>query len=311
MDYYQQIKTKLMNNAAYKKVKHYSANRNDLNTYFKVGELIVTAQGGKNRNGYGNTLIQQYSRKLQKELGKGYSTRNLYNMRSFYLYFEKSDILQTLSAKLTWSHFTELFKLHQQNQINYYINLTEQQNLSVRQLREHIKHQDYERLPHATKIQLQKQNSRIQSASTISTIATYLKDPIVIRGKANPNTELSEKILQQLILEDLPHFLRELGDGFTFISNEYKIKIDDNYNYIDLLLFNIKFNCYVVIELKITELKAEHIGQVQKYIKAVDLNLRDLNQQPTVGVVIVRKHNQFIRGYCSDERIFGVKWRLD
>ena len=116
--------------------------------------------------------------------------------------------------------------------------------------------------------------------------------------------------MQRLILEDIPSFLDELGVGFTFIRNEYKIKIGERYNYIDLLLYNIKFRCYVVIELKITELKKEHIGQIQTYMNYVDKNLRTIDENKTIGIIIVKKNNKFIMEYCSDERIISKEYRL-
>ena len=100
---------------------------------------------------------------------------------------------------------------------------------------------------------------------------------------------ISEKVLQRLILEDIPSFLKELGNGFTFIENEYKIKVVNTYNYIDLLLYNIEFNCYVVVELKITELKKEHIGQIQVYMNYINNNLKKANQNKTIGIIICKK----------------------
>ena len=122
--------------------------------------------------------------------------------------------------------------------------------------------------------------------------------------------EISEKILKQLILEDLDNFLTELGNGFTYIKNEYKIKLGDRYNYIDLLMYNIEFNCYVVVELKITELKKEHIGQIQTYMNYIDKNIKTINQDKTIGIIICKRDNQFIMEYCSDERIYQTTYEL-
>ena len=134
MNYYNEIKTELLNNEVYKKVKDYSKNKSDLMTYYNVGKLLVEAQGGtsKERNRYGNTLIKRYSQKLSTELGKGYSWRNLYNMRSYYLLLEENKILQAMTAKLTWSHFCELLVLKDINKILYYIKISDEQNISYR-----------------------------------------------------------------------------------------------------------------------------------------------------------------------------------
>ena len=120
----------------------------------------------------------------------------------------------------------------------------------------------------------------------------------------------SEKVLQKLILEDISSFLKELGTEFTFVDNEYKIKIGNSYNYIDLLLFNIKYNCYVVIELKISNLKKEYIGQIHVYMNYIDNNLKQFNQGKTIGIIICKKNNKFIMSYCSDNRIFSKEYLL-
>lgn len=297
-NYYNQIKTELINNEAYKRVKDYSKNRSDLATYYNVGKILIEAQGGEKRAKYGDELIKNYSKRLTEELGKGYAIQSLKNMRSFYLLIEKS---QTLSVQLTWSHYVELLKFNDINEINYYISLCESQTLSVRELRQHIKSRDYERLSTTARDKL--------AIGSKPSLPDIIKNPIIIKN-THGNEIFSEKILQQLILEDLPHFLKELGEGFTFIDNEYKIRAENSYNYIDLLLYNIKYNCYVVIELKITELKAEHIGQIKKYMNYIDANLRDITQDKTIGIIITKKDNKFVIEYCSDERVKMVEWKV-
>ena len=101
-----------------------------------------------------------------------------------------------------------------------------------------------------------------------------------------------------------------MGSGYTFIENEYKIKIGNTYNYIDLLLYNIEFNCYVVVELKVTDLKKEHIGQIQVYMNYIDNNLRKINQDKTIGIIICKKDNEYIIEYSSDERILSREYQL-
>ena len=140
-------------------------------------------------------------------------------------------------------------------------------------------------------------------------VIDYVKNPIMIKNSYN-YTEISERILKKLILEDMDSFLTELGNGFCYIRNEYKIKLGDRYNYIDLLLYNIDFNCYVVIELKVTELKKEHIGQIQVYMNYIDNNLRRINQDKTIGIIICRKDNKYVIEYCSDDRIIAREYEL-
>ena len=245
MDYYNKIKNELINNEVYKKVKDYSKNRNDLMTYYNVGKLLIKAQGGETRAKYGNNIIKEYSRKLSNELGKGYTFTALVRMRQFYLQYKN---VATMSQLLTWSHYIELLKFNDNSKINYYVNIIETQNLSVRQLREKIKNKEYERLDNKTREKLiSKVNIKIED---------YIKNPILIKNIYN-YSKISEKILKQLILEDLDNFLKELGSDFCYVGNEYKIKLGNRYNYIDILLYNIKYNCYTVIELKVTELRKD------------------------------------------------------
>ena len=296
MNYYNEIKQKLLDNEIYEKIKDYSKERNRVITYFEIGKLLYEA-GSK----YGESIITKYSEKLQIEVGKKYNNRTLRRIRQYYITFSDKKWSQ-LATKLTWSHYTELLSLKEENKILYYINQCIQLKLSRNELRNRIKNKEYERLPEKTKRKLIKNKDSLE-------IMDIVKEPILIRNKNNYEN-ISEKILQQIILEDIPSFLEELGEGFTFIKNEYPIKIGDRYNYIDLLLFNIKFNCYVVIELKITELKKEHIGQVQMYMNYIDKNLKTNNQDKTIGIILVKKNNKFLMEYCSDERIMSKEYVL-
>ena len=169
-----------------------------------------------------------YSLKLTEELGPGYSQRNLRNMRQFYKVSQK---WQTVSAKLSWSHYCEILWFDE-NKFQYYVKVAELNNLSIRQLRERIKSKEYERLPESTKDKLINHDE--------SNIVDFVKNPIIIKNSSKYDI-FSEKVLQKLILEDIENFLDELGNGFTFIKSEYPIKLDDRYNYIDLLLYNIKY----------------------------------------------------------------------
>ena len=300
MNYYNEIKNELINNEVYKRVKDYSKNKNELSTYYNVGKLLIEAQGGEDKAKYGNALIKEYSEKLTNEIGRGYTFSALSRMRQFYLLSEK---IATLSQQLTWSHYCELLVFDNVDEINYYIKQTEIYNLSVRELREKIKSKEYQRLDDNTKLKL------INKEETV--VSNFIKNPIVIRNKYNIDKEsITEKILQRLILEDIPSFLKELGEGFTFVENEYKIKIGNTYNYIDILLFNYIYNCFVVIELKVTELKKEHIGQIQIYMNYVDKNIKTINQDKTIGVIICKKDNGYYIEYSSDNRIFSKNYIL-
>ena len=292
MNYYNEIKNELINNEINRKVKNYSINKSDLNTYYNVGKLLLDAG-----NQYGEGIIKEYSLKLTEELGLGYSQRNLRNMRHFYKVSQK---WQTLSAKLSWSHYCEILWFDD-NKFQYYVKKTELNNLSIRQLRKRIKSNEYERLPESTKNKIINQDK--------SNVVDFVKNPIIIKNNSKYDI-FSEKVLQKLILEDIENFLDELGNGFTFIKSEYPIKIGDRYNYIDLLLYNIKYKCYVVIELKVTEIKKEHTGQIMTYMNYIDKNLKTIEENATVGIIVCKQNNEYIIKYCSDERIIAREYEL-
>ena len=293
-NYYNEIKQKLIDNKIYSKVKDYSKERHKVITYFEIGKILNEA-GGK----YGDNIIEEYSKKLVVEVGRQYNKRTLFRMKQFYNMF-KDEKVSPLVTQLTWTHYLVLFSLKDHNTIDYYIKQVSERNLSKRQLEEIIKNKEYERLPEDTK------NKLINNKET--NINDFVKEPIVIKN--NNYNDISEKALQKLILEDIPHFLKELGSGFTFIDNEYKLKIGDNYNYIDIILFNYKFNCFVVVELKVTKLKKEHIGQIQVYMNYIDENIKEINQSKTIGIIMCTENNELIIKYSSDPRIISRTYEI-
>ncbi len=295
MNYYNEIKTKLIENENYSRIKDYSKERHKLITYYEIGKIL--SEAGKS---YGEGIIKEYSKKLINDFGKKYSARILYKMLKLYKYISNQKV-PTLSAKLTWSHYDELLKISNNNKINYYITIIEEKNLSIRQLREKIKNKEYERLDETTKQKLINQEEL--------TVPELIKNPIIINNKNN-RTLLTEKDLQNIILENITAFLEELGNKFSFIKNEYKIKIGERYNYLDLLLYNIEYKSYVVIELKVTELKKKHIGQIETYMNYVDKNIKSIEENKTIGIIICKKNNKFIMEYCSDPRILSREYRL-
>lgn len=290
---YQLIKNKVLNHEIYQNVKDYSKAKEKMTTYLEIGELLKDVD-----TKYGKGVIKEYSRRLTIDFGRKYTTSLLYKIKQFYNIIEK---VPTLSGKLTWSHWYEMLSINDLNKIIYYVNQSEINNLDVRSLREKIKSNEYERLDKNTKNKLINKNK--------ISVVDFVKNPILIKNNSN-YTEISEKLLQKLILEDISEFMKELGSGFSFIDSEYIIKIGDRYNYIDLLLFNIEFNCYVVVELKVTELKKEHIGQIQVYMNYIDNHLKKINQDKTIGIIICRKNNRYVMEYCSDNRIIAREYEI-
>ncbi len=295
MNYYNEIKAKIIKSEIYDKVKDYSKDRQKVTVYFEIGKLLSMA--GKE---YGKNIIKQYSEKLMIEVGTKYKVSNLYKMRKFYEIFSKEK-LYPLGTKLSWSHYRELLTVKDYNAIKYYIIICERNNISRRELHERIKSHEYDRLSNECKTKL------IESEELKAN--DLVPNPVIIKS-GNVKKEINEYALKQLILNNLDNFLAQLGIGFTYVGNEYKIKIGNTYNYIDLLLFNIEYNCYVVIELKTTELKKEHIGQIQVYMNYINDNLRKINKDKTIGIIICKQDNKYVIKYCSDERIISRQYEL-
>ena len=295
MDYYEEIKNKIIDNETYEKVKDYSKERHRVITYFEIGKLLNEA-GGK----YGDNIINEYSKKLVIEVGKKYNRRTLFRMRQFYRTFSNEKV-SPLVTQLTWTHYLVLLSVKDSNAVNYYIDQIFKRNLSKRQLEEVIKSKEYERLPNETK-------NKIIKEETLE-VKDLVPNPILIKNKNNIEI-ITEKVLHNLILEDIEDFMRELGNNFSFIGSEYKIKIGDTYHKIDLLLFNIKYNAYVVVELKVSEFKVEYISQVQKYMNYIDKNIKEISNNSTIGILICKRENKYVIEYCSDERIVVRKYVL-
>ena len=293
MDYYQSIKNKLIENEIYSKVKDYSKEKNKVMTYFEIGKLLTEA-GGK----YGDRVIEDYSNKLMNEVGKKYNKRTLFRMRQFYNLFSNEKV-SPLVTQLTWTHYIVLLALKDYDEIVYYIEQCIKLNLSKRELQEKIKSKEYERLDDKTRKKIINNKEMV--------IQDYIKHPIIIKNNKKYD-DISEKALEQLILEDIDSFLKELGDGFTYVGHQYKIKVGNTFNYIDLLLFNIKYNCYCVVELKVTQLKKEHIGQIMVYMNYIDSEVKLIYHNKTIGIIVCRENNEYVVKYCSNSNIFQTTY---
>ena len=295
MNYYNEIKEKAIKIELYDKAKDYAKDRNKVIVYFEIGKLLSKA--GKE---YGKNIIKQYSEKLKQEVGKKYNERNLRYMRQLYEIIIKIK-WNTLCSKLCWSHYREIISLKNEKEIKYYLSECESNNLTQRQLHELIKQNTYNRLDEKTKEKIIN-NEQLK-------IDDLIPNPIIIK-RESIDDKLSEYALRQLILNNIDLFLKQLGIGFSYIGSEYRIKIGNVYNYIDILLFNYEYNCFVVIELKVAKLKKEHIGQIQVYMNYIDKNLRNINQGKTIGIIICNEDNEYVIKYCSDKRIIARKYEM-
>ena len=295
MKYYDVIKEKILESEIYDKAHDYAKDRNKVKAYYEIGQLLNAA--GKD---YGKNIIKQYSEKLMLEVGKKYNERNLRYMRKFYEVFSNIK-WNTSCSKLSWSHYREVLSINDINTIKYYLTECSNKNLTIKQLQERIKSKEYERLSDEAR-------NKLCSNEQLN-IYDVVPNPIVIKSNLLKN-KLTEYALKQAILTNIDDFLLQLGSGFAYVGNEYRIKINDKYNFIDLMLFNYEYNCFVVVELKVTEIKKEHLGQIQFYMNYVDKNIRKPNQDKTIGIIICKKDDGYIIEFSSDHRIMARTYEL-
>lgn len=299
MSYYNEIENYIKKNEVSKKVRILEENRSTLENYWNIGRLLVEAQGGKERAKYGNGLIKEWSVQYTKRYGKGYDATNLRKFRQFYLIFPKCDTL----SRISWSQIVLLLPIKEENKRNYYINLCITKNLSVRDLKQEIKNNSYERLVNKpSKIEIivpQKSNSFLEQ----------MKNPILIELDKEKNIQC-EQDLETTILAQLQNFFSQLGEGFSFIDNQYKLNFNNKNYYIDILLFNIELNCYVVVELKLRELKKEDKSQIEFYMQIVNEQIKKNFHNKTLGIIISKKQDILLANFIKSEDVIPLTYEI-
>ena len=295
--YYEEIEHLIKKNEISKRVRSLEANNDLVTTYWNVGRLIVEAQGGEKRAKYGNELIKKWSIELTNKYGKGYDYTNLSRFRNFYIQFP---ILGPV-AQLSWTNIIKILPIKDENKRNYYINLCIKNNLSKRELTDAIKSNVYERL-------VDKPDKIDIIVPVKQSITTDMKNPIIIPVK---NKVTSEYDLELNILANMDFFFRQLGNGFTYVGHQYKISDGKNYYFLDILLFNIEFNCYVIVELKLRELKKEDKAQIEFYMKLVDEQLKKPFHNKTIGIIISKESDNFIVNFVRQDDIVPLFYELE
>lgn len=299
MNYYDEIKNYIKKVEIGRAIREANANYELVDSYWNIGKLIVDAQGGKEKAKYGNKLIRTWSEKLTKEYGKGYSYENLFKFRKFYLTFP---IVDTLCPQLSWSVIRTLLPIVDLNKRNYYINLCIENNLSVRELKREIDNNSYERLEHKP------DKIDIVVPTKVPSIANNFKNPILLKLKDNEIKNESD--LEKLIYSQLSYVFLQLGNGFTWVGKQYKIS-DGNKNYfIDMLLYNYVYNCFVVVEIKCRKLKKEDKGQVEFYMNLVDNFVKEASNNPTIGIIITKNQDKFIANFVKSEKLIPLTYEF-
>ena len=293
-EYLSNIKTEIINGNAKVVAKNYQINNVKLTMNYNIGRELVEA--GKH---YGEGIVKKYASILTKEFGSGYKEKDLYKIQQFYLLIQK---VAPLERQLTWSHYKLLLPLKNVEEIKYYIHITKRDNLSKRALAERIKSNEYGRLSTETKESLlnKEELSIIQSVPS----------PIVL----TPNKSYkvyTEKILQEIIFENIEDFMHQLGGGYAFIGREYKLNIGDKKNYIDYLFYNVVDSRYCVVEIKAREYKKSDYGQIKTYMNYIDEHLKNITQNSTIGIIITKSVNKFEAHYVKDNQVTIVEFKIN
>ena len=283
-NFYQEIKELLY---SAKNIVYQTINTTMTQTYFQIGKRIVEEeQGGEIRAEYGKSLLKLLSVQLINEFGKGFSVDNLENMRRFYLAFQKSE---TVSRKfeLSWSHYIFLTRIENINERNFYEIESIENSWSLRELKRQFDSGLFERLKLSSDKQKLKELSL--NGQVIQTAQDLIKDPYILEFVGLPElSSYSESELEQKLIDKLEHFLLELGKGFTFVARQKRITIDEKHFKVDLVFYNRLLKSFVVIDLKIGELKHQDIGQMMMYVNYFDRFEKTDDENSTIGIILCK-----------------------
>ena len=290
--------------------KVYSAvNTEMLSLYWNIGKAIMEIQQGDERASYGDAVLDRLSEKLTDEFGKGFSSRNLRTMRKFYLIYP---IWKTVSSKLSWSHYLELIKIEEDNKRNFYFNECINTRWSVRELQRQIGSLLYERLALST--DKEKILELAEKGQVLESSKDLVKDPFVLEFlDIKENTDYLETDLEKNILEHLKEFLLELGKGFMFVGSQVRLTLEEDHFYPDLVFYNRLLKCFVIIDLKIGKVSHQDIGQMQMYVNYYDREIKNSDENPTVGILLSTLKNKTVVKYTLPEdnkNIFSSSYKL-
>ncbi len=288
-----------------------TVNKTMVQTYFEIGKMIVEEeQKGKERAEYGQQLINELSLRLLNEFGKGFSSTNIKQMRSFYLTYSKS---QTVSDEfnLSWSHYLKLMRIDDENERRFYEIETFKNNWSLRELQRQYDSALY------TRLALSRNKKKILELSEKGLIIEKpkdaIKDPYVLEFIGLPEkSAYSENDLEQKLIDKLEHFLLELGTGFTFVARQKRITFAEKHFRIDLVFYNRILKCFVLIDLKIGELKHQDIGQMQMYVNYYDREIKLIDENKTIGLILCQNKSEAVVEYTlpeKNEQIFASKYQ--
>lgn len=300
-----------------------TVNQTMVMTYFEIGRMIVEEeQEGKERADYGKQILKELSDVLTKEFGKGFSVDNLENMRRFYLVYGKSETLSRNSERaisetsfrnfgLSWSHYLKLIRIENENERKFYEIESSKNNWSVRELQRQFDSALY------TRLALSRDKNKVKELSEKGLVLEKpkdaIKDPYILEFIGLPeHSSYSESDLEQELIDKLEHFLLELGNGFTFVARQKRISFDDKHFRIELVFYNRILKCFVLIDLKIGEIKHQDLGQMQMYVNYYDRKVRLEDENKTIGIVLCKDKSESVVEFTlpeNNEQIFASKYQ--
>jgi predicted nuclease of restriction endonuclease-like (RecB) superfamily len=286
-----------------------TVNSEMVQAYWHIGRLIVEdEQQGQQRAAYGKQQLQHLSEHLTREFGKGFDASNLRNMRSFYLCFPNRDALR---HKLSWTHYRLLIRVENPQARDWYLQEAMDQNWSARALERQIGVLYYERLLASQDRAAVEQEAQANTTELRARPEDYLRDPYVLDFLNLPSQTFLESELEQGLIDNLQQFLLELGKGFAFVARQQRISTDDQDFYIDLVFYNFKLKCFLLIDLKLGKLAHQDVGQMDSYVRIYDRHKKGEDDNPTIGLILCSQKSETIAKYsvlADNQQLFAAKY---
>lgn len=278
-------------------------------SYWEIGRLIVEdEQQGESRAEYGKQQLQQLSQQLTERLGKGFDITNLRKMRTFYQAFPIRDALR---LELSWTHYRTLLRIDNPQARDWYLHEAITQSWSARALERQIGTLYYERLLASQDKALVEQEAQSNTQPLAETAKDYLRDPYILDFLNLQDKTYQESELEQAIISNLQQFLLELGKGFAFVERQQRIRFDDDDFYIDLVFYNFKLKCFLLVDLKLGKLKHQDIGQMDTYVRLYDEQRKGSDDNPTIGLVLCSEKSEAVVKYsvlADQKQLFAARY---
>ncbi len=277
--------------------------------YWQVGQVIVEyEQAGEKRASYGLKQLDQLAGKLTAEFGKGFNSRNLRNMRAFYLAFQNWHAVRT---ELSWTHYRTLTRIDDEKARHWYLQESISQNWSARALERQVSSLYYERLLSSRDKQAVVDEAETKTAALQSTARDYLRDPYILDFLNLPYDSLLESKVESSLMDNLQQFLLELGKGFAFVARQQRISTEDQDFYLDLVFYNFKLKCFLLIDLKLGKLTHQDVGQMDTYVRIYDQHKKEPGDNPTIGLILCSQKSEAVAKYsvlADSEQLFVAKY---